>query len=83
VGGWRKLHSEELHNFYCSLNIARELKSKRTRWPGHAASMEEVRNLYKILVGKPDGMRALGRSKNILKDNIKMDLAEIRLEDVT
>jgi hypothetical protein len=60
TGGWRKLHNEELHNLYSSPNIIRLIKSRRMRWAGHAARMVENRNVYRILVGKPEGKRPLG-----------------------
>jgi hypothetical protein len=50
VGGWKKLHNEELHNLYCSPSIIRIIKSRRTRWAGHVARMGEKRNTYRILV---------------------------------
>jgi hypothetical protein len=53
TGQWRKLHNEELHNLYASPNIIRMIKSRRLRWAGHVARMEEKRNAYRILVGKP------------------------------
>jgi hypothetical protein len=56
TGEWRKLHSEELHNLYLSPNIIRQIKSRRMRWAGHVACMEEER-FYKVLVGKPKGKR--------------------------
>jgi hypothetical protein len=59
TGGWRKLHNEELHNLYSSPNIIRMIKSKRMRWAGHVARMGETRNVYRILVGKPEGERLL------------------------
>jgi hypothetical protein len=46
IGGWRKLHNEELHNLYCSPSIIRMIKSRRMRWAGHVACMEEKRNTY-------------------------------------
>jgi hypothetical protein len=52
---WRKLCNEELHNLYSSPNILRIIKSRRMRWAGHVARMREKRNLYRILVGKPEG----------------------------
>jgi hypothetical protein len=61
VGGWRRLHNEELHNLYASTNIIRVIKSRRMRWAGHVAHIGEIRNTYKILVGKPEGKRPLGR----------------------
>jgi hypothetical protein len=63
TGDWRKLHYEELHNLYSSPNIIRMIKSKRMRWAGHVARMGETRNAYKILVGKPEGKRPLGRPR--------------------
>jgi hypothetical protein len=59
TGGWRKLHTEELHNLYSSPSIIRIIKSRRMRWAGHAARMGESRNSYRILVGKPEGRRPL------------------------
>jgi hypothetical protein len=61
TGGWRKLHNEERHNLYSSLNIIRMRKSKRMRWGGNVGGMGEQRNVYRILVGKPEGKRPLGR----------------------
>jgi hypothetical protein len=49
IGGWRKLHNEELHNLYSSPNIIRMMKSRRMRWAGHVARIEEKMNAYKIL----------------------------------
>jgi hypothetical protein len=77
IGGWRKLHNEELHNLYCSPSIIRIIKSRRMRWAGHIARMGEKRNAYNILVGNPEGKRPLGRSRPRCEDNIKMDLKEI------
>jgi hypothetical protein len=57
--GWRKLHNEELHNLYSSPNIIRMIKSKRMRWSGHVACIGEMRNLYIIFIGKPEGKRPL------------------------
>jgi hypothetical protein len=74
--GWRKLHNEELHNLYSSPSLIRMIKSRRMRWVGHVARMGEKRNAYRILVGKPEGKRPLGR----WVDNIKMDLREIRCD---
>jgi hypothetical protein len=53
VGGWRRLHNEELHNLYVSLNIIGVVKLRR-RWVGHIALTREMRNTYRILVGKPE-----------------------------
>jgi hypothetical protein len=77
IGGWRKLHNEEIHNLYCSSSIIRIIKSKRTRWEGHVARMGEKRIAYRILVGKPEGKRPLKRPRRRWEDNIRMDLREI------
>jgi hypothetical protein len=73
-GGWRKLHNEELHNLYSSPSIFRIKKSRRMRWAGHMARIEEKRNVYKLLVGKPEGKRQLERPRRRWIDNITMDL---------
>jgi hypothetical protein len=77
TGGWRKLHNEEIHYLYCSPNIIKMIKSRRIRWTGHVARMGERRNTYRILVGKPEGKRPLGRPRRRWVDNIKMVLREI------
>jgi hypothetical protein len=77
---WRKLHNEELHNLYSSPSIIRMIKSRRMTWAGHVARMGEKRNAYRILVGKPEGKRPLGRPRCRWVDNIKMDLTEIGWE---
>jgi hypothetical protein len=61
TGEWRKLHSEELHILYSSPNIIRQIKSRRMRWVRHMARMGEERKMYRVLVGKPEGKRPLGR----------------------
>jgi hypothetical protein len=78
TGDWRKLYNEELHNLYSSPNIIRINKSRRMRWAGHVARMGKTRNAYRILVGKPEGKRPLGRLRRRWVENIKMDLEEIR-----
>jgi hypothetical protein len=65
------------HNLYSSLNTVRVIKSRRMRWVGHAAQMEEGRGVYRVLVGRPKGKRPLGRPRYKWEDNIKMDLREI------
>jgi hypothetical protein len=54
TGEWRRLHSEELHILHSSPNIIRYIKSRRMRWAGHVARIGEERNVYRILMGKPD-----------------------------
>ena len=68
---WRKLHNAELHALYSSPNIDRNLKSRRLRWAGYVASMEQSRNAYRVLVGKPEGKRPLGRPRRRWEDNIQ------------
>jgi hypothetical protein len=60
TGGWRKLHNEELHNLYSLPSIIRMIKSRRVRWARRVAQIEN-RNASRILVGKPEGKRPLGR----------------------
>ena len=60
TGKWRKLRNDELHVLYSSPNIIRNLKSRRLKWIGHVACMEQSRNAYRVLVGKPEGKRPLG-----------------------
>jgi hypothetical protein len=59
TGEWKKLHSGELHNLYSSPDMIRQIKSRRMRWAGHVARMGEGRNVYRVLVGKPEGKRPL------------------------
>jgi hypothetical protein len=82
TGGWRKLHNEELHNLYSSLNIIRMIKSRRMRWSGHVARMGERRLAYRILVEKLEGRKPLGRPRRRWVDNMKMDLREIEWDGV-
>ena len=74
TGEWRKLHNEELNDLYCSPNIVRVIKSRRLRWAGHVTHMGERRGVYRVLVGKPEGKRPLGRLRRRWEHNIKMDL---------
>jgi hypothetical protein len=62
-GSWRKLHNNELHNLYPSPNIFRVIKSRRMKWAGHMARMGEGRDVYRVLVGMPEGKRPLGRPR--------------------
>ena len=63
TGEWRKLHNEELNDLYSSPNIVRVIKSRRMRWAEHVACVEEGRGVHKVLVGKPEGKRPLGRPR--------------------
>ena len=76
-GEWRKLHNEKLNDLYCSPNILRVIKSRRMRWAGHVARMGKGRGVYRVLVGKPEGKRPVGRPRGRWDDNIKIDLQEV------
>jgi len=80
TGECRRLHNEELNNFYSSRNIVRVIKSRRMRWAGYVARMGEKRGVYRVLVGKPEGKRPLGRPRWV--DNIRTDLQEVRCGNV-
>ena len=67
-GEWRRLHNEELHTLYRSPNIVRMIKSRKLRWAGHVARMEEGRSAFKILTGKPTGKRPWGRPRRRWED---------------
>jgi hypothetical protein len=77
TGEWRKLHNEQLNDPYYSPNIVRVIKSRRMIWAAHVAQMGEKRGVYRILVGKPEGKRPLGRSRHGWKNTIRMDLQEV------
>jgi hypothetical protein len=77
TGEWKRLHNEELYDLYSSPNIIRVIKSRIMRWAGHVARMGEGRGGYRILVGRPEGRRPLGRPRRRWEDNIKMDLQEV------
>jgi hypothetical protein len=79
-GSWRKLHNDELHDLYSLPNIVRAIKSGRMRWAGHVTRMGEGRGAYRVLVGRPEGKRPLGRPRQRWEDNIKMDLGEIGID---
>jgi hypothetical protein len=66
-----------MRGLYSSPNIIRVIKARRMIWAGHVARMGEVRGAYKILVGRPEGRRPLGRPRRRWEDNIKIDLREI------
>jgi hypothetical protein len=77
IGEWRKLHNKDLHDLYSSPSIIRIMKSRRMRRAGHVARMGEKRNAYRLLVGKTEGKRPLGRPRRRWLDNIRMDLVEV------
>jgi hypothetical protein len=77
TGEWRKLHNEELHDLYSSPSIIRIIKARRMRWAGHVARMGEKKNAYRLLVGKREGRRPLGRLRRRWLDNIRTDLVEV------
>jgi len=77
MGEWRRMRNEELCDLYSSPNIVRVIKSKRRRCPGHVVHMGEEKGVYRVLVGKSEGRRPLGRPRHRWVDNIRMDLQEV------
>ena len=77
TGEWRKLQNEELNDLYCSHNIVRDIKSRRMRWEGNVTRIWERRGAYRVLVGKPERKRPLGRLRRRWVDNIRMNLQEL------
>jgi hypothetical protein len=77
TGEWIKLNNEELNDLYSLPNIVRVVKSRRMRWAGHVARMGEERGVRRVLVGKTEGKRPLGRTRRGWEDNIKMDFQEV------
>ena len=78
MGEWRRLHNEELNDLYSSPNIVWVIKSRRMGWAGHVACMGQERGgVYRVLVGKPEGRRPLGRPRRRWVDNIRTDLQEV------
>ena len=78
TGEWGKLHNEELNDLYLSPNVVREIKLRRMRWLFYVAYLGEWRGVYRILAGKPERKRPMGRPKHRWEDNINMDLQEVR-----
>ena len=77
TGELGKLHNEELKDLYSSPNIVQAIKSRRMRWAVHVVSMGKRRGVYRVLVGKPEGKRPLGRPRCRREDYITMDLQEV------
>jgi hypothetical protein len=77
IGGWRKLHNDQLHNLYSSPSIIRMVRSRRVRRARHVAHMEEKRYAHRILAGKPERKRPLGRPRRRWEDNIKIHLGKV------
>jgi hypothetical protein len=73
-GALGKLHNDELKNLYSSPRIVRVIKSRRMRWAGHVALMDGTRGVHRVLVGKPEGKRPLGRPRRRWEDNVRRDL---------
>ena len=78
TGDCRRLYNEELNDLYSSRNIVRVIKSRRMRWAGHVARIGAERGVYRILVGKAEGTRPLGRPWHRWVDNNRMDFHEVR-----
>jgi hypothetical protein len=74
-GSWRQSHNDEIHSLYSSSNIVRVIKSE-DEGAGHVARMGEGRGVYRVLVGRSEGKRPLGKPRRRWEDNIKMDLME-------
>jgi hypothetical protein len=79
-GSWRKLHNDEPHNLYPSLNIVKVIKSRRMMWARHVACVGEGRAVYRVLVGRPEEKKPLVRPRHRWKDNIKIDLREVGID---
>jgi hypothetical protein len=79
-GSWRKLHNDEFHCLYSSPNIVMVIKSRRMRWAGQVARMGEGRGVHRVLVGRPEGKRPLGRPSHRWEDNIRIDLRKIGID---
>jgi len=82
TGGWKRLHSEELHNLYASPNIIGVIKSSRMRWTENEARMGDIKNAYKILVGKYEWKIPLERPTRRWEDNFRINLRGVGWEGV-
>ena len=76
---WKKLHTEELNDLYCSPIVVRVIESRRMRWAVHIARMGKRRDVYRVLVSMPEGKRSLGSPRHRWEDNIKMDFQDVEL----
>jgi hypothetical protein len=79
-GSWRKLHNDELRSLFSSPNIVRVIISRLMRWAGHVACMGDGRGIYRVLVGRLEGKRPLGRPRRRWEDNNKLDLRKIGID---
>jgi hypothetical protein len=77
TGEWIKLHKEDLNDLYSSPNIVRGIKSRRMRWAGHVAHMVDRNGVYRVLVGKHEGKRPLGKPRRRWEDNIQTELQKV------
>jgi hypothetical protein len=75
------MHNYDLHSLYSSLNILRVIKSRRMKWARHVARIGEGRGVYRVLVGRSEGKRPLGRPRRSWENNIKMDLRETGIDE--
>jgi hypothetical protein len=82
TGEWRKLHNQELNDLYSSHTIFRVIKSRIMRWTGHVAPVGKGRGVYRVLVGKPEGKRPLGKPRRRWEDNLQMDIQEVGCGDM-
>jgi hypothetical protein len=77
TGKERRIRNKELHDLYSSPNIIRVIKSRRMGWAGHVARMGDRTGTYRVLIGRPEEQRPLGKSRCRWKDNIKKDIQEV------
>jgi hypothetical protein len=77
TGEWRKIHNEDLNDLYSSPNIVRVIKPRKMKRAGRVVRMGYRRDVFRVLMGKPEGKRPLGKHRRRWEDNIKMDLQEV------